>query len=263
MKGVVMLDACAITRPRECLPSFLALIRPRFTATQGSLLAADVGPVWRMAEDSSKFVPSPSTHLEQPNVVEFEKGKAVHRIYKLQYLGNEFNPCRGGATRFAPIHDQKQNCIPTLYAADTTQAAIYETIFHDVPLDSDLKSVPITILRGYQQCALILNRPLHLASLRAPDLMKWGVTRTALIASSSDHYRDTIKWAQRVHVQFSELDGTLWMSNQCDPNSAFLLLGDRVKSSELIVQNYRNISEETFLDDVRRAAQRSNILLTM
>ena len=112
---------------------------------------------------------------------------------------NDFNPCEGGETRFAPIYDDDQNCIPTLYAADSVEAAIYESVLHDDPLVADVKGVRLNTVLTYQLSDLLVLRSLRLASLRAPDLMKWGVRKSALIGSTSAHYKNTGIWAKRIH----------------------------------------------------------------
>lgn len=87
-----------------------------------------------MDEDPSPLVPLPPARLEPPNLTDLAEGELLHRVHTPQFPGNAFNPCQGGPTRFAPIHDAVGECIATLYAAQTVEAAIYETILHDVPL---------------------------------------------------------------------------------------------------------------------------------
>ena len=216
-----------------------------------------------MAEKLGERVPIPPKRLEQPNVVELGTGKVIHRIHKREYQGNHFNPCKGGKTRFAPLYDQNQNCIPTLYAADTVEAAIFETILHDVPLESDFKTIPLNIRQLYQHTELLLCRSLKVASMRAPDLMKWEVRSTFLIGCAARYYGYTVQWAESIHRQFQELDGLLWTSNLCDPDTALLLFGDRVASSELRVERIRGGTDDSFISEVRSAAQRANIVITM
>ena len=216
-----------------------------------------------MVEGTTAHLPSPSSQLNSPNVIELAEGDVLHRIHKGAYQGNEFNPCKGGETRFAPIYDSSENCIPTLYASATIEAAIYESILHDVTLDSDVKSVPFSTVGAYQHSVLRVRRTLRVASLRAPDLLKWGVSQSALIRCSAAHYRTTARWASSIHDQFDDIDGLLWTSNLCDPDSAIVLFGDRVKSSDCTVTDSRDISDDSFLVDVGSAARRGGIVLTM
>ncbi len=216
-----------------------------------------------MAEESAEFVPLPPKRLKQPNVIELGEREIIHRVHSEEYRGNDFNPCKGGITRFAPIHDSNQNCIPTLYAAGTVEAAIYETILHDVPLESDFKSVPLALVQRYQHSVLRLRRLLRVASLRAPDLMKWGVSQSVLIGCTPAHCERTGEWARSIHDQFTDLDGMIWTSNLCDPDSALLIFGDRVSYTDFAIDSNFEGSDDQFLHDVRTAAQRGDILIAM
>ena len=216
-----------------------------------------------MDEEAQPPVPDPPATLHSPNVVEVAAGESLHRVHDRKFDGNAFNPCRGGPTRFAPIRDVRDRCIPSLYAADTVEAAIYETILHDVPLGAARKSIPHAALRDRRHSTLMLGRTLRLASLRAPDLLKWGVRREALVASLPTQYKRTALWAKAVHDQFDEVDGLLWTSNLCDPDSAVLLFGDRVGAKDLTVTGLREGSDGSFQHDVRKAAQRGNILISL
>ena len=216
-----------------------------------------------MDEDASQPVPPPPVRLEPPNLVELTEGKLLHRVHAHQFHGNAFNPCQDGPTRFAPIHDDQGACIPTLYAADSVEAAIHETILHDVPLAAARKSVPRHAVEDRRHSTLVVRRTLRLASLRAPDLMKWGLTPATLIGAMPTQYQRTARWAKAVHEQFAAVDGLIWTSNLCDPDSALLFFGDRVNVADLMVTGVRHGSDGSFLVDARKAAKRANILIAV
>ena len=216
-----------------------------------------------MDNEPAPPLPPPPAQLETPNVFELSPHSLLHRVHDRQFGGNAFNPCRGGPTRFAPLHDSHGGCIPSLYAADTLAAAIYETILHDVPVGAERKTVPISAVRQRRHSTLVLRRALRLAALRAPDLMKWGIRREALIGSLPTQYPRTALWAKAIHNRFDHIDGLLWTSNLCDPDAALLLFGDRVAATELRVTGVRDGADASFLRDVRDAARRANILITL
>lgn len=216
-----------------------------------------------MDEGPSPPVPLPPARLEPPNPVNLAEGELLHRVHAPQFEGNAFNPCLGGPTRFAPIHDARGDCVPTLYAAQSVEAAIYETILHDVPLGAVRKSVPRHAVESRRHSALVARRELRLASLRAPDLMKWGLTPAGLIGTAPTQYRRTARWAKALHDQFAEIDGLVWTSNLCDPDAALLFFGDRVAPSDLMVTGVRQGSDGSFIEDARKAAERANILIAL
>lgn len=214
-----------------------------------------------MDEDPSP--PFPPDRLEPPNLVNLAEGELLHRVHASQFEGNAFNPCQGGPTRFAPIHDTRGACVPSLYAAQSVEAAIYETIFHDVNLKAARKSVPLQSVTSRRHSTLVTRRPLILASLRAPDLMKWGLTPATLIGSAPTQYGRTALWAKALHDQFTDVDGLIWTSNLCDPDAALMFFGDRVDPSDLGVTRQRRGSNDSFLGDVLKAAGRANILIAL
>lgn len=207
-------------------------------------------------------IPSPSTVLAEPNLVEMASGSVLYRVHRRNFAGNGFNPCRGGPTRFAPIRDSRNRCIPSLYAGSTVAAAIYESIFHDIPPSVLRKTVPRLVVEDTSLSALLTRRTLQLASLRAPDLMKWGIQRESLIGSLPTQYHRTAMWAKAIHEQFDFVDGLIWTSNRCDPDDALLLFGSRVAEEELAIVDVRGGGDASFLNDVRKAGERSGIRIT-
>ena len=216
-----------------------------------------------MDDKASASLPSPPAELDAPNAVELVQGALLHRIHSGSLLGTAFNPCEGSPTRFAPIHDEHGSCVPSLYAGDTLEAAIYETVFHDVPLNARRKTVPISAVADRKHSILLVGRTLRLASLRAPDLLKWGVGRDALIGAPPTSYARTALWAKAIHDHFDGIDGLIWTSKLCDPDSAVLLYGDRVAVGDLEVAGVRSGIDASMLDDVRRAGERGGIELTL
>ena len=216
-----------------------------------------------MDEEASASVPPPPDPLPEPHVVLVGTGDVLHRVHARALAGNAFNPCLGGQTRFAPVRDANGDCIPSLYAGSTVESAVYETLFHDVPLSASLKTVPRTAVEERSHSTLLVRRDLRLASLRAPDLLKWGIRREALIGSLPTQYGRTAQWARAIHRQFDDIDGLIWTSNLCDPDDALLLFGDRVTAADVQVVAVREGTDGSFLGDVRNAGLRGGIRISL
>ena len=159
------------------------------------------------------------------------------------------NACRGGRSRFAPIHDARGECVPSLYAATSLPAAIFETLFHDVPLEARRKTIPRSSVEARQHTVLQLRRDLRLASLRAPALLKWRVA-SALVWGPPKQYVTTARWAKAVHDQFEDVEGLIWTSRRCDPDSGSVVLrwphdGSRPPSRQRPRWDRRIVSFET------------------
>lgn len=188
----------------------------------------------------------------------------LERVHDRNFGANRFNPCEGAPTRFAPMHDAQGNCIPSLYAADTLEAAIFETIFHDIPVTARRKTVPRTLVQSRAHGSLAVLRELRLISLRGPDLRRWRISRDALLASPPKFYGNTARWAEVVHQQFRDVEGLLRTSNQCDPDTSYLFFGGRVKPEDFaIVQTRDGLDDPRFLADVQEAGRRSSISITV
>ena len=206
----------------------------------------------------------PPATLADPNVVSLKAGAIVHRVHGRNFAANDFNPCRGSPTRFAPVYDATGECVPSLYAADTLEAAIHETIFHDVPAAAKRKTVPRTLVQTRAHVRLEVLRDLRLAFLRGPDLRRWRIGRNSLIASSAKLFPETARWAGAIHHQFPEVHGLLWTSNQCDPDTAYLFFGDRVNPEDFSIKDTRDgLLDPSFLSDMRLAGLRCGITITV
>ena len=76
-------------------------------------------------------------------------GRVIHVMHETAFAPESFNPGVDGAgrlrkpTRFAPIRDAKGKVVPYLYGGSTLDCAIFETVFHDVPVDAADKFVDL------------------------------------------------------------------------------------------------------------------------
>ena len=204
----------------------------------------------------------PPDSLEFINDAILNAGALIERIHSSDYAGNTFNPCKGNPGRFSPINDKHQNCVPSLYAGETFEVAVFETIFHKISARNRHKRVRKQDISKTAHVKLKVGRNLRLGSLREPDLKAWGIGRNQLISSSPKLYPQTAKWAQSIHHQFEHLDGLEWTSNQCDPYTAYLFFGDRVTSNDLeIVYSRDGKSSISLFKDVRSIGMRSGITI--
>ena len=191
-------------------------------------------------------------------------GTALHRVHRTAFRAAEFNPGRGGQTRFAPFNDGTGTPVPALYAGATLRAAIHETIFHDVPANAGTKTVRLSEVRIRSHSELRTNRDLRLVELRNVTLNKWESSRRDLISSSPAFYHRTVLWAEAIHRDFANADGLVWTSNQCDPDDACLLFGDRVQESDFTpVRSRDGADDDSFVKDVRDEGRLRGITLTI
>ena len=161
-------------------------------------------------------------------------GQVLHVIHDTAFAPESFNPGIDGAgrlrkpTRFAPICDATGRVVPYLYGGATLDCAIFETVFHDVPIDAPDKSVDLDDFAQRGHGELLPQRDLRLVDLTSEGLHRLRIPKEELIASPSRDYPDTALWAQALHRQFDDVDSLFWMSRQRDRDPALMLFGDRL-----------------------------------
>lgn len=168
----------------------------------------------------------------------------------------------GQATRFAPFNDSSGKCVPTLYAATTREAAAFESIFHDIEPAAAFKTIRLSTIEPRAVSTINPKRDLVLASLFAPDLKAWGLSRTDLIETTKSTYDKTVLWAEAIHRASADIDGLIWTSRQCDPDQCIILFEDRVAEGDLDTVNSVEIAANAgLLLELRDYGQRAGITI--
>lgn len=160
--------------------------------------------------------------------VTLSRDQALHRVHSQDYEGDEFNPGLKGNARFSPIRNAQGDPIPTIYAADTFEAALMESVFHDVPHAPGFKQFDKRKLEGQEHSIVYATQDLKLADLSSKPLRKLGVTRKQLIDTEKDQYPEAREWAEAIHAQDPDIQGLYWISRQDDSARAMMLFGDRI-----------------------------------
>jgi hypothetical protein len=209
------------------------------------------------------MIPSPPEPLSCINRKRFSPGTEFHRIHHLDFESNSFNPCRGRPSRFAPLLSAGA-CIPTMYAATSFEAAVHETIFHELQHDAARKVIAFGQIEKLDYAVIQLRRELVVASLFEADLNAWSLTRKLLIDTMAADYPETAKWAVAIHDAFADIDGLVWTSKRCDPDLSLVLFGDRVASGDIAAASRaRIVQSNDLISQVRAFGQRANILLSL
>ena len=176
-----------------------------------------------------------------PLIDEWPAGKPIYRLYRVDYASEQFNPGlddQGNqvkSTRFAPIRNEQGKIVPYIYGGSSLDCAIFETVFHDVPIDGLYKYVDLEYFSNYCHAILAPQRVLRLVDLTTDGLHRLKVPKEELITSPSRYYKETALWAQTLHWQGPDADGLMWMSRPRDRDQSLMLFGDRVKASDLKV----------------------------
>ncbi|HTY27678.1 MAG TPA: RES family NAD+ phosphorylase [Mycobacterium sp.] len=156
----------------------------------------------------------------EPAVANLAAGQQLFRVLSSTRTATDFNPGVGARTRFAFFGDP---VVPVMYAADTEEAAIAETLLHDIPAEGGV--LPYDQYANKALVRLTVTRPLNLAVLHGTGLRKLKVTAQDVTASPASTYGDTVAWAAAAHD--AGLDGMVWMSRMCNDAKAYIFFGDR------------------------------------
>lgn len=151
----------------------------------------------------------------------------MYRVFTNTRKITEFNPGGPPATqRFSFFGDPP---VPVLYAASSDEAAICESLLHDIPSRGG-----VLLPMRYRNKVMGLTRPLRdlrLARFMGTGLRRLGVSQRELTDTPMSHYPRTNRWARAAHD--AGFDGIVWMSKKCNDSEAYVLFGDRVASSDL------------------------------
>ncbi|QKK26836.1 RES family NAD+ phosphorylase [Rhizobium hidalgonense] len=207
-------------------------------------------------------VPPPPSTFASINVKTVAAGDTLHRTHATAFRAGEFNPCRGQPTRFAPFDDAAGLCVPSLYAATTREAAAFESIFHDIAPSARFKTVRLATVLARSTSRIRPKRDLRVVSLYAPDLKAWRISRVNLIETPKSTYRKTVLWASAIHNAYPDVDGLVWTSRQCDPNSCVIFFGDRVHEADFDVVDCIDVSSDpNLLLEIRGYGRRAGITI--
>jgi RES domain len=154
-----------------------------------------------------------------PAIATLPAGHLLYRVLSAARTATDFNPGLGARTRFGYFGKPP---VPIMYAADSEDAAIAETLLHDIPAGGGL--LPYDQYADKVLVRLKVAQRLRLAVLHGTGLRRLKITAAELTASPASSYGTTVLWAEAAHD--AGLDGLVWMSRQCNDTKAYVFFGD-------------------------------------
>lgn len=165
------------------------------------------------------MVKGPPTPFK-PDIETLPAERLLYRVFTNSRPPTDFNPGIGAATRFGFFG---KPVIPIMYAADTEEAAIAETLLHDVPVEGG--ALPYDQYCRRALARLEVTRDLRLAVLHGMGLRRLKVAPEDVTSSPASTYPTTVKWAEAAHE--IGVDGVVWMSRLCNNAKAYVFFGDK------------------------------------
>ena len=138
-----------------------------------------------------------------------------------------------GNSRFSPFDDESSGeRVPSIYLAESLEASLLETSFHDVPIKTP-REVNVSTLFGKAHARVRLPTDLLIADLRDASLRTFGIERSAVASSPREHYPCTRRVAKRIHSSMQDVAGIVWHSRQAEINQrpaakVLIVFADRV-----------------------------------
>jgi len=205
------------------------------------------------------IVPKPPSSFPT-HVTQLPVGAVLWRVHADTRAGDDFNP-GFGSTRFAPIGPVRKR-VPTAYAAEGFEAAVYETVFHDLDPAEPFKTYPLSKLAEMRCSQVRVVSPLALRSFLTPDLMKLGLARHQLIDTTAREFPDTRRWSAALYRKDTSTQGMVWESRPYPSSLSMMLFGDRVASGSLsVVSTVRIDADPALALRFRALAARSGVTL--
>ncbi len=133
----------------------------------------------------------------------------LYRVFTSSRTPTEFNAGVGAPTRFGFFG---KPVIPIMYAADTEEAAVAETLLHNIPVEGGL--LPYDDYSRKALARLKVTRELRLAALYGLKLRRLKVGPEDVTSSPASTYADTVRWAEAAYR--IGVDGMVWMSRLCN-----------------------------------------------
>jgi RES domain len=168
-----------------------------------------------------------------------------------------FNDSAKAQARFSPLVDAKGAVIPAIYAAQSLEGALMESVLHNVPFPS----------RGYQHdfkrdregtyhvSQVRTTAALTLVDLTTPGLQAMGLRPSDLFESNPRDYPRTQRWAEWFRQQCAAAQGLYWVSRRYNEAVVMVLYKDRVPArvlKEVAAPRHVHRYESTTLDLVDR-----------
>lgn len=141
------------------------------------------------------------------------------RVYSAHDTFSTPNPGFGD-TRFAPFESlETPQRVPTLYLAESLEAALLETTFHYIH-EQDERVVAELQLHGRLHAHVCPPEDLYVVDLRDEQLTQLGLVRADIASSQPEHYPCTRRVAQAIHGMITSEGrrpvGIVWHSRQAE-----------------------------------------------
>jgi len=162
---------------------------------------------------------TPGGESVNPPVETLPAGTTLYRIHRGAHPAHAFNPGRVPAQPSARFSFFGDPPVPALYAADTIDGAIGETLLRDAPMAGGailLEQVEDRILSP-----IVTTAELRLLQLHGIGFRRLRVAASDVTLTSPRDYPRTVRWGEAAYA--AGLHGIVWMSRHHDSSRAYVI----------------------------------------
>lgn len=154
----------------------------------------------------------------------------VHRLSPRTglFAPQAFNTSGRAHARFSPLRAGRR-VVPVLYAAQTLDGALMETVLHDVPFPSTghIHDLQRDLQSDLHASQIRLTAPLQLVDLSKLGLQRMGLRVSQMFETDACDYARTQAWARWLHTTVPQAQGLYWMCARQPECAGLMLFGDR------------------------------------
>lgn len=164
---------------------------------------------------------TPDGRTVDPRSEILPSGSGLSRVHSGMLGAADYNPGPTPSavqTRFAFFGAPT---VPVLYAAQDDDAAIAETLLHDVPLSGG--RLDEGFVRRRVLSKVVSTRDLHLLVLHGDGFRRLGTSPDDITRTSPRRYGEAVPWAAAAHA--AGFDGMAWMSRLHDSARSYIFFG--------------------------------------
>lgn len=210
------------------------------------------------------LVPDPPPDCRDPLIETRPEGEEWWHVWSAGRAPSctAFNPGYGRG-RFHPISDDHGDAIPTYYAATSEDAAIFESVFHDIREAAADQQIYRKDYEGRVLSKVRLSREVSLVDLATLGRHRLRVSRAELIEPvGRHHYLRTARWAEYFLRCTPDIDGLIWPARRFDSARAMVLF-DAASDPVEDVGDSRPLDGGAGLDRVLSLAEDADILVVI
>jgi hypothetical protein len=159
-----------------------------------------------------------------------------YRVHEAVYHPLSFNPSPLGNARFSPFRRADNSVVAALYAGDCIEAALMETVFHEVPVPSAKAQLSERSIMDRKWVVTQISNvaPLTLVDLSSIGLRRIGLSRQDLIDTNATGYPATQAFARELYLRYPKAQGIRWVSRLYDEGVCIVLYEDRITPGSLL-----------------------------